>query len=145
MVGRVNPLAPVDRLFDWVTSRSLDADKCLVKNGGDRGMRSVLRQLVLLRLPVFFAILIPVSGNWLDPFWNGVLLSILGSVWVMSPLKRGLAYRNGWLDGRRHMAHSLHGHPSAREWLASMQTYDLVHVLGLPPAVPDDAAGLDDD
>lgn len=65
---------------------------------------------------------------------------------VMLHRRRQSAYRAGWLDGRMRLMKGIVQQTSpgaVGKFIGDEQVYDLVHVLGVTPPVPDDASGLE--
>lgn len=86
---------------------------------------------------------------WGQPGWvdaaGGLVLGAFAGVGAISIVRRGTAYRNGWLAGRHRMVLALveaqdRGLPP-EAWLQGERDRDL-GVVGLPPTPPDDRFDL---
>lgn len=77
-------------------------------------------------------------GSWADVA-AGLLLGAFAGVGALGTVRRGIAYRSGWLDGRMRMVHALteaqQRGMGLHDWLAGELDRDHA-VLGLPPASP---------
>jgi hypothetical protein len=123
-------------LLDRIVQRSQERDRLLVTHPAS--MRRVAGGVAALLALVMFASSRPLwaePGSWADVL--GLLLALLAGLAVASSLRVKLAYRSGWLEGRRAMVHAL-VEAQAREippadWLMGELERDYA-VLGLDPS-----------
>jgi hypothetical protein len=124
-------------LLDRIIARSMRRDRILVAHPAS--MRRVAGGVAALLALVMLASSRPLwaePGSWPDVL-AGLLLAVLAGWAVAASLRVKLAYKHGWLEGRRAMIHALseaqrRGLPPDA-WLLSELERDYV-VLGLDPS-----------
>ena len=136
-------------LLDRIVQRSMARDRLLVTHP------SQARRVAAGCAGVLALVLFASSGPiWADPGSRldvalRLLLALLAGSAVVASLRVKMAYRSGWLEGRRAMVHAL-VEAQAREippeaWLMGELERDYA-VLGLDPAQAHaDVEGRDDD
>ena len=126
--------------MDWLVDVTNNVDSSLVEKGERRGKKRILL-LVLARCVAAWCIVVFGLPND-TPMWALVGVLIPTMAWASNPMKRAFAYRSAWLAGRRQMVADIQDHDTAEAWLQCQMDFDMVHVLGLSPVVPDSPEGL---
>lgn len=138
-------MSPLDRIARWTLAR----DRILVTDPGRIG-RLTGGVVALLGLVMFASSrsLWTEPGSWADDAL-GLLLAALAGLAVTSILRVKMAYRTGWLEGRRAMVYALaeaqRRDLPPHEWLLSELERDYA-VLGLDPELArEDAEGREEE
>lgn len=135
-------------------ARSLARDEIYIQEGAQRADRIIavhwLRGLLFIGIIAgLFLVHTFISG------WVGGLCGLIAAFGYGAALglvpgrlpRQATAYRSGWLDGRSKLVKGLLERDplSLPASLHEAYVFDMVHVLGLPPDVPDDPSGIGGD
>lgn len=131
------------RWLDRLTDRSLAEEKAYVA-GESRRVRWMTVRAGAFALTTWGSLV--VATGWTSaPWWlhlvTAMLLGWAVGLLPMRTLRRALAYRNGWLDGRQAMvvalAEAMRRGMSWDDWLSGEYARDAV-IMGVPPGQRDE-------